>query len=89
MAHSIADISPLIGRNFVSNAGNVGRVQRIGDGAVRVNWAERPSEEDIAEFSVWAEGVLGKIAVTLNVGLKTEASALVEWKRKMGTQRNP
>lgn len=83
---NIADISPLIGRHFVSSALNVGRVIKLDSGAARVRWQTSPSPDDIQEFSKWAEDVLGPLNITLHTDIRTEPQALAKWKRRSGRE---
>ena len=79
---SRADISALVGRSFVSSRGNVCRVIRLAEGALRVQWKAKPVDSEMDEFKAFAEGVLGPLNVTTHIGLSTERDALSAWLRE-------
>ncbi len=80
-----ADLSPVVGRHFVSLAGNVCQVRGLGPGAIRVTWIRRESEADRTEFSAWVEGVIQQpLDIEVSVGLEQEQANYQEWKRKSG-----
>ncbi len=86
----IGDISPLVGRRFVAASGNVCRIQRLEQGAIRIVWHDPSSERDRAEFEKFAEGVLGPIEVERHAGgavsdperLRQEAEDLRNWRKR-------
>lgn len=79
----LADITPLIGRKFVATSQNIGRVERIEDGAMRCTWTHKPSESDIEEFMAFVTRVLGEVKATVCVnGNRDEDAPLTEWKAK-------
>jgi hypothetical protein len=79
-----ADVSPLVGRRFVTTSDNTGRIERIEEGATRFVWKRKPSEQDIAEFTEWVQSVLGPdLEITLCLdGRKKEGEELAAWRRK-------
>jgi len=54
----IADVSPIIGRHFVSSSGNVAHASRLGPGGLKVAWQNKPTEKDTSEFDIWALSII-------------------------------
>jgi len=54
----IADVSPIIGRHFVSSSGNVAHASRLGPGGLKVAWKDKPTEKDTSEFDIWAVSII-------------------------------
>lgn len=80
---AINDIDKLVGKVFVASSLNLGTVYKLADGAIRVQWFLKPSENDMSEFHSWMDAELGyKSDKTVNVGKATEKRAFEEWKAK-------
>ena len=79
----IANIDPLVGRRFVTSAGNIGRVERMGLGGVRVNWTHRPTQQDLDECLDRVQGVIGKAEVAGGefANRQAEEEAYRAWRR--------
>lgn len=80
-----ADINPLVGRRFVSASGNTCRVERIGEGAMRLVWSRKraeTTEQDLAEAHAWVRSVLGSVDLTVSRGRENEAESYQKWRQK-------
>jgi hypothetical protein len=53
-----ADISSLVGRSYVTQSGVRCTLSKLGNGALRVNWASRESQVDRNEVNEWISSVL-------------------------------
>jgi hypothetical protein len=83
-----ADIDCLKGRTYVTASGNVCRVLKIGEGAVRASYRWRPSAADMEELEAFVDSVLrsehpGEPVITRSVGLEAEAANYAIWKKRM------
>jgi hypothetical protein len=81
----LADIRPLVGRSFVTRSGKVCRVERLGEGALRVVWQGSRSDitpADEQEFLAWAESVLGPLHATTSRGRAQEAQNFRQWRNR-------
>jgi hypothetical protein len=76
-----ADVSSLVGRNFVSLSGNHCSVQRIESGALRMNWRNKPTAQDMEEAERFVEGVLGDIEITRCANPRDEQAELSKWRQ--------
>jgi hypothetical protein len=83
-----ADIDCLKGRTYVTASGNVVRLLKIGEGAVRASYRWRPSAADMEELEAFVESALrsehpGEPVITRSVGLAGEAENLAIWKKRL------
>jgi hypothetical protein len=62
--NEVGNIDPLIGRHFVSKSNNIARIKKLGDGAMRVTWKNKPTNSDKNEFEMFVESVIGPIEAT-------------------------
>lgn len=77
------DINPVVGKSFVSSSFNVGKIQKLEDGALRVMWNTKPTDKDVAEFSDWMVSIFGDIDMTLCRNPKEEQEKLKAWKQEL------
>lgn len=77
-----APVDGMKGRHFVSKAGNVCRIRKLADDALRITWRMKPSDEDIGEFEVWIMGILGPLNITTCRGREREAEELEKWLKR-------
>ena len=59
MSDELADVSPIVGRSFVTKSNNVCTFQRIGTSGVFVRWTNKPSDKDMEEADAFVSSVLG------------------------------
>jgi hypothetical protein len=80
------DVSKLAGRTFIASSWNTGRVEVIGEDAIRIKWAHKDTDQDRTEFEAWALEIAGDPAaeVTRYIGndQEKEQAALRDWQKK-------
>lgn len=73
---SLLDITPLVGRQFVSGQDNSCRIEKIGVGGMRVTWKTPPSPHDLDDFETWMDSILGpNLSPKHHYDIKTEKEA--------------
>jgi hypothetical protein len=87
MGDERADIDCLKGRTYVTASGNVVRVAKIADGALRAWYRDKPTADDMNEFEAFVDSVLrsehpGEPVITRSVGLEAEAANYAIWKKR-------
>jgi hypothetical protein len=84
MENQRASIDLLVGARHVTKRGNVVQVEKIGDGALRALYRDRPTPGDIDEFEAFVRSVLeslGPVRITRSIGRAAEAGNYEAWKR--------
>jgi len=74
-----ADVTPLIGRHFVAGTDNVARIQKLGEGGMRIVWKRKPSKEEVEEFTAFVESVIGPVNATICENRENEERLFRRW----------
>ena len=76
------DVTPLVGRLFVSTSNNVMQVTLIEAGALRFMWQRHASQADMDEAEQWVLGVLGEDhVISVCDDISKEAELLDAWRK--------
>jgi hypothetical protein len=83
---NLLNVDQFRGRHFIASTGNIARIIKLAEGAIRCTWKIKPTQEEIDEFTTWFNLVAGGNLEHTNIvtnNKKLEAEALQKFLQKV------